>query len=277
MGLNLAGLKMKNPVTVCSGTFGFGIEMAEFFDISKLGAITTKTITLEPREGNPQPRIAETKDGIINSIGLQNPGSSVFIRDYLPKLRKFKTSLIVNIAGNTVHEYAELAGLLSGLSGISALEINISCPNVKKGCMLFGKSPSMTLDVVSAVRKKTDLPLIAKLTPNTEFISDIAKAAVDGGADIISMINTVSSSAPVTGKGVELTGGGSGPAVKKTALKMIKEVRKHISVPIIGMGGIMNSRDARDILDAGADAVAVGTANFIDPLITLKIIKELGY
>lgn len=275
MAINLAGLKMKNPVTVASGTFGFGLEFADIVPLEKLGAITTKTITIKPRVGNPQPRIVEVEGGMVNSIGLQNNGAQYFVKHYLPKLRKIKTALIVNIAGETVEEYAEVAAFLSKYKGIDALEVNISCPNVKKGCMMFGKDPVLTKEVISAVRKKTKLPLIAKLTPNVKDISVIAKAAVDGGADIISMINTVQHTAKITGTDKTLTGGLSGPAIKQTALRLIKIVRKSVNVPIIGMGGIMNSSDAKEFFAAGADAIAVGTANFVDPGTAIRIIGEL--
>ena len=277
MAVNLVGLKMKNPVTVASGTFGFGLEFIDLVPLEKLGAITTKTITINPRIGNPQPRIVEVDGGMVNSIGLQNNGAKYFVKHYLSALAKINTALIVNIAGESVEEYSQVAAFLSKFKGIDALEVNISCPNVKKGCMLFGKDPSLTKEVISAVRKRTRLPLIAKLTPNVEDISVIAKAAVEGGADIISLINTIQHTVRVPGTDKTLTGGLSGPIIKQTALKLIRIVRKTVGVPIIGMGGIMNSSDAREFFAAGANVIAVGTANFVDPNTAIKIIKELGY
>lgn len=274
--VNLAGLEMKNPVMVASGTFGFGLEFADLVDLNKLGAIVTKTVTLKKREGNPQPRLIEVESGLVNSIGLQNDGVECFIKNYLPKLRKLKTSIIVNIAGETIEEYDLVIKRLAKEKGIHAIEVNISCPNVKKGCIVFGKDPKLTYEVISAARKATKLPLIAKLTPNADDIKVIAKAAVDAGADIISMINTVQTTVNIPGTDKILTAGLSGPAIKKTALRLIKEVRSTISAPIIGMGGIMNIDDVREFFKAGADAIAVGTANFIDPSTAIKIINELN-
>lgn len=278
MAIDLAGLKLKNPVMVASGTFGFGIEFEDLVDLNKLGAIVTKTVTIKPRKGNPQPRIVEVENGMVNSIGLQNDGVEYFIKHYLPYLRRLKTSIIVNIAGETVEEYAKAAAALKDAKGIDAIEINISCPNVDKGCMVFGKDPGLTRDVISAVvdaRRDAHLPIIAKLTPNVDDIVAIAKAALDAGADIISMINTVQHTVKIPGMDRTLTGGLSGPAIKETALRLIKLVRKNIDAPIIGMGGIMNAADAGQFFKAGANAIAVGTANFVDPKTALKIIDEL--
>lgn len=275
MGINLAGLEMKNPVTVASGTFGFGIEFKDLIDLDLLGAITTKTVTIKPRTGNPQPRIVELENGIVNSIGLQNNGIDYFIKNILPELRKIHTSIIVNIAGETIEEYAEAASVLSKEKGIHALEANISCPNVKKGCMLFGKDKALTKEVVAQIRKNTKLPLIVKLTPNVDDITVIAGAAIEGGADIISMINTVQHTAKIPGTDKTLTGGLSGPAIKQTALKLIKAVKNTFNIPIIGMGGISNVQDAKEFFEAGASAIAVGTANFLDPQTTMKIIGGL--
>lgn len=276
MVVNLNGLLMKNPVTVASGTFGFGLEYADLIPLKKLGAITTKTITLKPRKGNPQPRIFEVKDGVINSIGLQNDGVEYFLKNYLPKLKKIKTSLIVNIGGESIEEYVNLAKILSKQKGIDAIELNISCPNVKKGCIFFGKDPTLTKELISKVKKVCRVPLIAKLTPNVNDITTIAKSAIDGGIDIISMINTVQSSVFIPNKNTTLTGGLSGPIIKPIALKLIKKVRKKFkNIPIIGMGGIMSFSDAVKFFEAGANAIAIGTANFIDPQIIIKIINEL--
>lgn len=275
MGINLGDLALKNPVIAASGTFGYGQEYKDIIDLNKLGAITTKTITLKPRTGNPQPRIIEVKNGIINSIGLQNDGIDYFIKHYLPFLKKLGTSIIVSIAGETPKDYAQLATILNSQKGISALEVNISCPNVKKGCMIFGKDPKLTDEVVRAVRNKTNLPLIVKLTPNTDIIDKIASAAENAGADIISMINTVQKKARIPGSLRYLTAGLSGPAIKATALCMIKKVHKTVNIPIIGMGGIMNIDDAKEFFAAGAEAIAIGTAIFIDPKIIINIIDAL--
>lgn len=276
MEVNLAGLKMKTPVTVASGTFGFGLEFADLVDLNKLGAITTKTLTIKPRKGNPQPRLVEVENGLVNSIGLQNDGIQYFLDNYLPKLIKFNTSIIVNIAGETIEDYLLAIKALKGVKGIHAIEVNISCPNVEKGCMLFGKDPSLTKEVISIVRKETSLPLSAKLTPNVDDIVPVAKAAVEAGADIISMINTVQTTVNIPGTDRTLTAGLSGPAIKPTALKLIKAVRAAMPlIPIIGMGGIMNTADAKEFLSAGATVVAVGTANFVDPRIMMRICEEL--
>ncbi len=277
MAIILAGLEMKNQVTVASGTFGFGLEFADLVPLDKLGAITTKTVTIKPRKGNPQPRLMEVENGLVNSIGLQNDGVEYFIANYLPKLKKIKTALIVNIAGETIEEYVRTAEILCRQDGINAIEVNISCPNVKKGCIAFGKDPAMTKEVISAVRETCKLPLIAKLTPNVADITVIAKAALDGGADILSMINTVQHTTTIPGKSQAITGGLSGPTIKPNALKMISQVRAAFpGTPIIGMGGIMSASDAKEFFAAGANAIAVGTANFVDPGIVIRIIDEIG-
>ncbi len=278
MGIDLAGLKLKNPVMVASGTFGFGIEFADLVDLNKLGAIVTKTVTLNKREGNPQPRLIEVENGLVNSIGLQNEGVDYFIKNYLPFLRKLDTAVIVNIAGETVEEYARVTGILAKEKGIDAIEVNISCPNVQKGCMAFGKDPDLTKEVIAAAvaaRGNKRLPVIAKLSPNVEDIAVIAKAALKGGADILSMINTVQTTVEIPGTKKTLTAGLSGPAIKETALELIAQVRKEVKAPIIGMGGIMNALDAREFFKAGANAIAVGTASFVDPRTALRIIEEL--
>lgn len=276
MAINLAGLEMKNPVTVASGTFGFGLEFADLVPLEKLGAITTKTVTIKPRKGNPQPRLMEVVNGLVNFIGLQNDGVEYFVSNYLPELKKINTSLIVNIAGESIEEYAQAADILCRQTGISAIEVNISCPNVNKGCIAFGKDPAMTKEVISAVRGSCRLPLIAKLTPNVLDILPIAKAALDGGADILSMINTVQHTTTIPGKNQAISGGLSGPTIKPTALKLIGNVRAAFpGTPIIGMGGIMNTSDAKEFFAAGANAIAVGTANFVDPQIVIGIIRDL--
>ena len=267
MGIELAGIKMKNPVMVASGTFGFGKEYSDYMDLSKLGAIVTKSVTLKPREGNPAPRIVETPSGMLNSIGLQNEGIEYFIKEHLPFLAKFNTPTIVNIAGESVDEYAQLAKILSKESMVKGIEVNISCPNVKKGGMCFGLDPALTKEVITAVRKATSQPVIAKLTPNVTDITVIAKAAVDAGADALSLINTlVGMSIDLeTGKSRlgTLTGGLSGPAIKPVAIRMVYEVARAVKVPVIGIGGIMNGSDPAEVLLAGPKAVQGGPAKFI--------------
>lgn len=277
LSVNIAGLKMKNPVMVASGTFGYGEEYAQLVDLNKLGAIVVKGITLEPQIGNPPPRIVETASGILNAIGLENVGVQKLINEKLPYLHQFNTSVIVNIAGKSVEEYVELAKRLDGL--VDGLEINISCPNVAKGGLQFGQDSSLTYEVVNKVRQATKLPLIAKLSPNVTDIKIIAKSAEDAGADALSLINTI------VGMAIDIkqkkpclsniTGGLSGPAIKPIALRMVYEVVKVVNVPIIGQGGIMNKTDALEFIIAGATAVAIGTANFVDPKASLKIIDGI--
>lgn len=277
--MELAGIKLKNPVMVASGTFGFGQEYSDYSDLNKLGAIITKSVTLKPREGNPPPRIVETAAGMLNSIGLQNEGIEYFLKEQLPFLAKFDTPTIVNIAGETVEEYAELARILSKETVVKGIEVNISCPNVKKGGMSFGCDPNLVKEVIAAVRKATTQPLIAKLTPNVTDITVTAKAAVEAGADAISAINTLigMSIDLETGKSRlgTLTGGLSGPAIKPIAVRMVYEISHTVKVPVIGIGGIMSGNDAIEFLLAGAQAVQVGTANFVDTEAPVKIIKGI--
>jgi len=279
MGIELAGIKMKNPVMVASGTFGFGEEYAELIDIDQLGAIVTKSVTLAPRAGNPPPRIVETPAGMLNSIGLQNDGLKAFLDTHLPFLAKHDVPVIVNVAGETVNEYVEVVKALSKESEVDGIELNISCPNVKKGCMSFGIDPKMTEELVKAARKVSKKPLIAKLSPNVTDITAIAKAAVGGGADALSLINTVMGMAiDIKSKKPKLamtTGGLSGPAIKPIAVRMVWQVAQAVKVPLIGIGGIMTAEDAYEFILAGAAAVQVGTANFIDAEAPLKIIKGL--
>lgn len=277
--VNLAGIEMKNPVMVASGTFGWGEEYAELVDINKLGAIVTKSVTLNPREGNPPPRIVETPAGMLNSIGLQNDGLQVFLEKQLPFLSKFDTPVIVNVAGETTDEYLAVVEALSKEAKVAGIELNISCPNVKKGCMTFGVESEMTKSLVSAIRKKTKKPLIVKLTPNVTDITVIAKAAVDGGADALSLINTVLGMAidiktrkPKLANG---TGGLSGPAIRPIAIRCVWQVAQAVKVPIIGIGGIMTGEDAYEFILAGAKAVQVGTANFVDVEAAVKVIEGL--
>jgi dihydroorotate dehydrogenase (NAD+) catalytic subunit len=262
-----------------SGTFGYGEEYSNFFDLRRLGAIVVKGISLKPRAGNPPPRLAETSAGMINAIGLENVGAERFLSAKLPFLHDLGVPVIVNIFGETIEEYGELAARLDGAPGIAALEINVSCPNVKQGGMVFGTDPAMTSRVVEAVRGATRLPVITKLTPNVTSISEIAKAAQDAGSDIISCINTVAAmSVDIFSRRPRLAnvlGGLSGPAVKPIALRCVYEVTRAVECPIIGIGGITNATDALEFLLLGAGAVQVGTANFINPAVTVEIIEGI--
>jgi len=279
LSVNIAGILMKNPVMVASGTFGYGEEYAKYIDLNKLGAIVVKGLSLTPREGNPPPRIVETSAGMLNSIGLQNIGIDSFVNDKLPFLEKFDTKVIVNFFGDSIDEYCEVAKKVDSVSGIPGLEINISCPNKKEGWLEFGTNPDLAFRVVNAVRKNTRLPLIVKLSPNVTDITVIAKAASDAGADAISLINTLSGMVidikTRKPKLANIIGGLSGPAIKPVALKMVWQVAKTIKLPIIGVGGIMTYEDAIEFMIAGASAVQIGTANFIDPASSEKIIDGL--
>jgi dihydroorotate dehydrogenase (NAD+) catalytic subunit len=266
----LGPLVLRSPVVTASGTFGYGREYDQLVDFSRLGAVSVKGITLEARAGNPPPRICETPGGMLNAIGLENPGVDVFLADKLPWLAERAIPVIANINGTTVGEYVRLAQRLTGAPGIVAIELNISCPNVDHGGMEFGKDPTATHEVVSAVRAATDLPVVVKLSPNVTSIADIAGAAVNAGADCLSLINTllgmaidIHSHRPRLARG---GGGLSGPAIKPVAVRMVWEVHRALpEVPLIGMGGIMTGADAVEFLLAGASAVAVGTASFVDP------------
>lgn len=277
--MELAGIKLKNPVMVASGTFGNGREYNDYLDLNKLGAIITKSVTLLPREGNPPPRIVETPSGMLNSIGLQNEGLEQFLKEDLPFLAKFDTPIIVNIAGESVEEYAELAKRLSKETMVKGIEVNISCPNVKLGGMTFGVDPKLTKEVISAVKKATTQPVIAKLTPNVTDITVVGKAAVEAGADALSAINTVIGMAIDLETGQSrlgsLTGGLSGPAIRPIAVRMVYELAHSTKVPVIGLGGIMTGNDAVEFLLAGARAVQVGTANFVDTQASVRIAKEI--
>ncbi len=272
-------MALKNPVIVSSGTFGFGEEFEDFFDINHLGAIIPKGISLKPMMGNRPPRIFETEGGIINSIGLQNPGFQEFIKNKLPYYRNLKTHLIVNFFGNTQTEYIELARRFDNIPGISGLEINISCPNVKKGGIVFGTNPQMAYRLVQAVRKATTLTLIVKLSPNVTDIISMAKSAEEGGADAVSLVNTframavnIHSKKPELGN---IIGGLSGPAIKPIALRMVWEVWQAVKIPIIGMGGIMSAEDAIEFILVGASAIQIGTANLINPKTGIEVIHGL--
>lgn len=280
LSVNIAGIRMKNPVTPASGCFGYGEEMAEFIDLSKLGAVVTKGTTLEPRQGNEQPRICETRAGMINYIGLQNPGADAVIREKIPFLRQFGVPIIVNISGSTTSDYVQLAKIFTNIEDVSALEVNISCPNVKVGGVVFGQDPRVAFELVVEVRAATSLPLIVKLTPNVTDIIVVAESVVNAGANVISLINTFKSrarirSGPNGGKWIE--GGLSGPCIMPIALRMVSDLAKaKLGVPIIGIGGISCLEDALDFLESGADAIQIGTANFIDPTIMIQIIEGLS-
>lgn len=279
--IEIADIKLKNPVMVASGTFGSGGDYADLINIDDIGALISKSVTLKPREGNPPPRICETPSGMLNTIGLENPGIKSFLENDLKLLKEYKVPLIVNIAGESLEEYAELAGILDKEDRVSAIEINASCPNVKKGCISFGTNHTALMELVRAVKRSTKKPVITKLTPNVGDITVYAKSAVEAGTDCISLINTVIGMAiDIETRKPKLsmvTGGLSGPAIRPIAVRMVHEVYKAVKVPIIGMGGIMNASDAIEFILAGASAVAVGTANFIDPSASIAIangIKE---
>ena len=279
LSVKLGKLDLKNPVMTASGTFGYGTEYQDFVDIARLGGIVVKAVSLNNRDGNAYPRMAETPSGMLNSVGLQNKGVEYFIKEIYPAIKDFDTHVIVNVSGSTIEEYVEVAERINELEKIPAIELNISCPNVKQGGMAFGTIPSTATEVTAAVRKVYRKDLIVKLSPNVTSIQEMAKAVVDGGADIISLINTLLGVAIDAEKRKfilsTMTGGLSGPAIKPIAMRMVWQVSKAVKVPIIGMGGIMNATDAIEFLLAGASAVQVGTANFIDPTVTMKIVDGI--
>lgn len=277
--LEIAGLKMKNPVMTASGTFGYGEEYAEYVDLNGLGGIVVKGLSLKPRLGNPPPRIMETSCGMLNSVGLQNVGVDAFIEEKLPFLRQYDVAVIANIYGESYQEYARVAEKLSRVQGVHALEVNVSCPNVQKGGLSFGSDPKVAAEVTRRVKAQTDLPVIVKLTPNVTDITVIAQAVEKAGADAVSLINTL------TGMSIDLktrtphlknvTGGLSGPAIKPVALRMVWQVARKVTIPVIGIGGISTAEDALEFLVAGARAVQIGTANFVNPLATTEIIEGM--
>ncbi len=277
--VKLGSLALANPITVASGTFGFGREYAKFYPLSELGAVITTAVTLEKRMGNPPPRLVETASGILNSIGLENPGVDYFLQEELPHLKDSGAKVIVNIAGRTVEEYAQVAAKLATAPGIAALEVNISCPNVREGGIAFGTDPQMAQKVTRAVRDQWDGPLIVKLSPNVAEIALLAQAVVEAGADIISLINTLTGMAidPYTWqpKLANVVGGLSGPAIKPVALRMVWQVAQAVSVPIIGMGGVMTVEDVVEFLLAGASCVAIGTGNFWQPTLARDLVAAL--
>jgi dihydroorotate dehydrogenase (NAD+) catalytic subunit len=282
LSVNIGGLQMQNPVMTASGTFGYGEEYADFMDISKIGGIIVKGTTLNHREGNPYPRMAETPSGMLNCVGLQNKGVDYFIEHIYPRIRGIKTNMIVNVSGACVDDYVATAEKINELEDIPAIELNISCPNVKQGGMAFGTTCAGAESVVSAVRKAYKKVLIVKLSPNVTNIAEIAKSVEAAGADSVSLINTLMGMAidaermtPVLST---VTGGLSGPCVKPVALRMVWQVSKAVKIPVVGLGGIMNATDAVEFFLAGASAIEVGTANFIDPTVTMKIISGInGY
>lgn len=278
MRVNIAGVEWKNPVTVASGTFGSGAEFAEFVDLNRLGAVTTKGVANVPWAGNPTPRVAETYGGMMNAVGLQNPGIDVFCERDIPFLRQYDTKIIVNVCGRSVEDYCEVVERLAD-EDVDMLEINISCPNVKEGGIAFGQDPRAAEEITKAVKKYAAQPVIMKLSPNVTSISEMAKAVEAGGADAVSLINTI------TGMKIDIrrktfllanrTGGVSGPAIHPIAVRMVYEAANAVKVPVIGMGGIVSAEDAIEMILAGASAVSVGTANFYDPAVTVGIVNGI--
>ncbi len=278
MKVNLCGVDFKNPVTVASGTFGSGSEFSEYTDLNKLGAVTTKGVANVPWAGNPTPRVCETYGGMLNAVGLQNPGIDVFIERDIPFLKQFDTKIIVNVCGRSIDDYVDVVNRLSD-TDVDMLEINVSCPNVKEGGIAFGQNPDALLEITKAVKKVANKPIIMKLSPNVTDITEMAKAAEAGGADCLSLINTL------TGMKIDInrrtfalankTGGLSGPAIKPVAVRMVYQVRNAVSIPIIGMGGILTAEDAIEFMMAGATMVSVGTANFHDPGVTGRIVDGM--
>ena len=278
LSVDIAGVTMKNPVTTGSGTFGSGEEFSEFVDLSKLGAVTTKGVANVPWPGNPTPRVAEVYGGMLNAIGLQNPGINVFVERDVPYLKKAGATIIVNVCGKSEKDYVEVVERLSD-EPVDLLEINVSCPNVKEGGIAFGQDPKALYEIIKAVKAKAKQPIIMKLSPNVTDITEMAKAAVDAGSDALSLINTL------TGMKIDIerrdfvlankTGGMSGPAIKTVAVRMVYQVANAVDVPIIGMGGIATAEDALEFIMAGATAVSVGTANFINPATTLEVVDGI--
>lgn len=278
MSVNLAGVQLKNPVMTASGTFGSGEEYSEFVDLNSLGAVVTKGVANVPWPGNPVPRVAETWGGMLNAIGLQNPGIDVFCERDIPFLKKFDTKIIVNVCGKSTKDYCEVVERL-GDEPVDMLEINVSCPNVKEGGIAFGQDPAALLAITKEVKKYAKQPVMMKLSPNVTDITEMARAAQEGGADVLSLINTI------TGMKIDIhkrtfalankTGGMSGPAVKPVAVRMVYQVANAVSLPIIGMGGISTAEDALEFIMAGATAVSVGTANFFNPYATVEVVKGI--
>ena len=280
LNTKIGSLELKNPVMTASGTFGYGTEYADFMNIDRLGAIIVKGTTLNPRQGNPYPRMAETPSGMLNAVGLQNKGVDFFVDHIYPEVRNIQTNIIVNVSGSCIDDYVQTARIINTLDDIPAIELNISCPNVKQGGMAFGVKPESAAQVVNAVRKAYDKTLIVKLSPNVTDITEIARAVEGAGADSVSLINTMLGMAidaekrrPILST---ITGGMSGPAVKPVALRMVWQTAKAVKIPVIGLGGICSATDAIEFLLAGASAIQIGTANFIDPSISEKVIDGIA-
>jgi len=279
MTLRIRNLLLKNPVWTASGTFGYGEEYSRYLDLGRLGALVVKGLSMDPRPGNPPPRIVETTAGMLNAVGLQNIGVHAFVAEKLPWLRQYDVPVIANVYGETIDDYCRVSEILGHAGGVHALEVNISCPNVQQGGVAFGTDPDMAAEVVRRVRRVTELPLIVKLTPNVTDIAAIARSVEASGADAVSLINTL------TGMAVDVetrrpllknvTGGLSGPAIKPVALRMVWQVAKAVKIPVIGIGGIMNAKDALEFLIVGAAAVQVGTANFVDPVACIRILEGI--
>ena len=278
-GVDIGGLTLKNPVMTSSGTFGYGEEYADYLDINRLGAIVVKGLSLQPKEGNPPPRIMETASGMLNAVGLQNVGVEAFIEKKLPYLRTIDPAVVVNIFGNSVEEYGRIAEIMNNADGVDALEVNISCPNVKEGGVAFGSDPFLAGEVTRAVKRVSRLPVIVKLTPNVTDITEIARSVEIAGADAVSLINTLTGMSIDIEKRIphlkNITGGLSGPAIKPVALRMVWETVRAVSIPVIGIGGIMSASDALEFLIAGARAVQIGTAHFIDPSAAAHVIDGI--
>src|SRR3954466_9517717 len=282
LSVHIGSLTLKNPLIAASGCFGYGVEYADLVDLSALGGVAVKGLFLAEREGHPAPRIVETPAGMLNAIGLQGIGVRRFVDEKLPELRARNATVIVNVCGTTIDEYVEVSRILSDAEGVAAIELNISCPNIKEGGIQFGCSLNGTFDVVSAVRRVTRLPLIPKLTPNVTSVASFARAAEDAGADAVSLVNTflamaidVETRRPMLSNGM---GGLSGPAIRPIAVRMVYECHQQVKIPVVGMGGITDARDALEFIIAGATAVQVGTANFVDPLIWPKLLDGIvGY
>ncbi|MFA6009865.1 MAG: dihydroorotate dehydrogenase [Desulfobacteraceae bacterium] len=279
LSVDVGGVVLKNPVMTASGTFGYGIEFKDYVDLNKLGGIVVKGLSIEPSKGNPPPRIVETACGMLNAIGLENIGIRAFVKDKIPELSKLQTPVFINVYGKTEGDYVRVAEIADEVPAIAGMEINISCPNVSQGGLAFGVDPCSAASVVKAVRSVTRKPLMVKLTPNVTDITVVAKSVVDAGADSLSLINTI------TGMAIDLktrkpklankVGGLSGPAIKPVALRMVWQVANAVSVPVVGMGGIMNAEDALEFIVAGATAVQIGTANFVNPSATLEIVEGM--
>ncbi|MBA4537580.1 dihydroorotate dehydrogenase [Bacillus aquiflavi] len=279
IAVQLPGLHLKNPIMPASGCFGFGREYSQLYDLNVLGAMMIKATTLEPRFGNPTPRVAETPAGMLNAIGLQNPGLEKVLTEELPWLEQFDVPIIANVAGSQMEDYVAVAEKISQAPNVHALELNISCPNVKTGGIAFGTFPEVAKELTKKVKEVSSVPVYVKLSPNVTNIVEIAKAVEEGGADGLTLINTLLGMRidTKTGKPIiaNVTGGLSGPAIKPVAIRMVYEVSQHVNLPIIGMGGIQSAEDVLEFFYAGASAVAIGTANFVDPFVCPKIIEEL--